>query len=73
MRADVVSVRAAIGKLKSSTKSDLDKLESSVKTGMVNLKVEVFRALWIQGSGLVGIQLAIGALRFAAIRFLVLK
>ena len=35
-----------------------------------DLKAEVFRALWIQGAGIVGIHLAIGGLLFAAIRFL---
>ena len=46
-----------------ATKADL-------KAEIANLKSEVFRALWIQGAGLVGIQLAIAGLLFAAIRFL---
>ena len=45
-----------------ATKADL-------KAEIANLKSEVFRALWIQGAGLVGIQLAIAGLLFAAIRF----
>ncbi len=35
-----------------------------------DLKAEVFRALWIQGAGIVGIHPAIGGLLFGAIRFL---
>ena len=98
LRADVVTVRAEIGKLEAATKADLaevktelkaeiaavkadisevkidiDKLESSTKAEIAGVKADVFRALWIQGAGLVGIQLAIAALLFAAIRFLVLK
>ena len=43
---------------------------TDLKAEIANLKSEVFRALWIQGAGLVGIQLAIAGLLFAAIRFL---
>ena len=46
-----------------ATKADL-------KAEIANLKSEVFRALWIQGAGLVGIQFAIAGWLFAAIRFL---
>ena len=49
-----------------ATKADI----AEVKTEIANLKAEVFRALWIQGAGIVGIQLAIAGLLFAAIRFL---
>ena len=42
----------------------------ATKTDIANLKAEMFRALWIQGAGIVGIQLAIAGLLFAAIRFL---
>ena len=31
---------------------------------MANLKAEMFRALWIQGAGLVGVQLAIAGLLY---------
>ena len=37
---------------------------------IASVKSEVFRALWIQGTGLVGIQLAIAGCLFTAIRFL---
>ena len=46
-----------------ATKADLEAMEARIKA-------ETFRALWIQGAGLVGIQLAIAGLLFAAIRFL---
>ena len=41
----------------------------ATKADVADLKAEVFRALWIQGAGLGGIQLAIAGLLFAAIRF----
>ena len=59
-----------------ATKADLKAGITDLKAGITdlkaeiaNLKSEVFRALWIQGAGLVGIQLAIAGLLFAAIRF----
>ena len=52
-----------------ATKADLKAGIIDLKAGIANLKSEVFRALWIQGAGLVGIQLAIAGLLFAAIRF----
>ena len=53
-----------------ATKADLKAGITDLKAEIANLKSEVFRALWIQGAGLVGIQLAIAGLLFAAIRFL---
>ena len=52
-----------------ATKADLKAEIANLKAEIANLKSEVFRALWIQGAGLVGIQLAIAGLLFAAIRF----
>ena len=52
-----------------ATKADLKAETTDLKAEIANLKSEVFRALWIQGAGLVGIQLAIAGLLFAAIRF----
>ncbi len=54
--------------LKAET-TDLKAEIANLKAEIANLKSEVFRALWIQGAGLVGIQLAIAGLLFAAIRF----
>ena len=55
--------------LKAET-TDLKAEIANLKAEIANLKSEVFRALWIQGAGLVGIQLAIAGWLFAAIRFL---
>ena len=44
--------------------------KADLKAEIANLKSEVFVALWIQGAGLVGIQLASAGLLFAAIRSL---
>ena len=52
-----------------ATKADLKAGITDLKAEIANLKSEVFRALWIQGAGLVGIQLAIAGWLFAAIRF----
>ena len=57
---------------KANLKAEFANLKAGItdlKAEIANLKSEVFRALWIQGAGLVGIQLAIAGLLFAAIRF----
>ena len=61
--SEFATVRVEIDKLRASTTADIAGLRASTKA-------EVFRALWIQGAGIVGIHLAIGGLLFAAIRFL---
>ncbi len=68
--AEFAAVRTDIDKLRTLTESDLNKLRASTTADIANLKAEVFRALWIQGAGIVGIHLTIGGLLFAAIRFL---
>lgn len=47
-----------------ATKADIAALEASTKAEIANLKAEMFRALWIQGAGLVGVQLAIAGLLY---------
>ena len=64
------STTADIAGLRASTTADIAGLRASTTADIANLKAEVFRALWIQGAGIVGIHLAIGGLLFAAIRFL---
>ena len=64
------STRADVDQLRASTTADIAGLRASTTADIANLKAEVFRALWIQGAGIVGIHLAIGGLLFAAIRFL---
>jgi len=68
--AEFAAVRVEIDNLRASTTADIAGLRASTKADIANLKAEVFRALWIQGAGIVGIHLAIGGLLFAAIRFL---
>ena len=55
---------------KSDLKAEIAALKADLKTDIARVQSEVFRALWFQGAGLVGIQLAIAGLLFAAIRFL---
>ena len=43
-----------------ATKADI----ADVKAEIANLKAEMFRALWIQGAGLIGVQLAIAGLLY---------
>ena len=69
-RADVDQLRTSTTAEFAAVRVDFDKLRASTKADIANLKAEVFRALWIQGAGIVGIHLAIGGLLFAAIRFL---
>ncbi len=73
VRSELAAVKSELKQDISEVKTDIDKLEASTKAEIAGVKADVFRALWIQGAGLVGIQLAIAALLFAAIRFLVLK
>ena len=68
--SEFATVRVEIDMLGASTTADIAGLRASTKADIANLKAEVFRALWIQGAGIVGIHLAIGGLLFAAIRFL---
>ena len=68
--AEFAAVRVEIDNLRASTTADIAGLRASTTADIANLKAEVFRALWIQGAGIVGIHLAIGGLLFAAIRFL---
>jgi hypothetical protein len=76
-RSEFAAARAEIDQLRVSTKSEITAvrtdfagLRASTKSDIADLEAEVFRALWIQGAGIVGIHLAIGGLLFAAIRFL---
>ena len=74
-KSDVVAIRADMDKLEVSVKADIASVraelkDKATKTDLAEVKAEVFRALWIQGAGIVGIQLAIAGLLFAAIRFL---
>ena len=73
LKAEIAEVKTELKAEIAGVKTDIDKLEASTKAEIAGVKADVFRALWIQGAGLVGIQLAIAALLFAAIRFLVLK
>ena len=63
-KADIAAVQADIAALEVSTKADIAALEISTKADIANLKAEMFRALWIQGAGLVGVQLAIAGLLY---------
>ena len=40
---------------KSDLKAEIARLEASTKADIANLKAEVFRALWIQGAGIVAL------------------
>jgi len=65
-QAEVVVAAISRSDAELATKSDLkaeiaelrgniEKLEASTKADIANLKAEVFRALWIQGAGIVGL------------------
>ena len=54
-RADITAVRADIERLETSTRADIEKLEASTRADIANLKAEFFRALWIQGAGIVAL------------------
>ncbi len=50
-KSDIVAVRSDVDKLQASTKSDI----AEVKAEIGRLEGRVFRALWIQGAGIVGL------------------
>ena len=50
-KADIVIVRSGIDRLEASTKADI----AEVKAEIGQLEGKVFRALWIQGVGIVGL------------------
>ena len=51
VKADIVIVRSGIDRLEASTKADI----AEVKAEIGQLEGKVFRALWIQGVGIVGL------------------
>ena len=74
-KTDIAEVKADIAKLEGFTKAeiaevkaDIAKLAVANKAEIANLKAEMFRALWIQGAALVGLQLTIAGLLFAALK-----
>lgn len=48
--------------------SDTVATKADLAAAIANLKAEMFRALWIQGAGLVGVQLAIAGLLYTLLR-----
>ena len=68
VQSDIAGVQSDIARLEVSTKSDIARLEVSTKAGIADLKADMFRALWIQGAALVGLQLTIAGLLFAALK-----
>ena len=55
---DTVATKTDIAEVKidiAEVKADIEKLEASTKAEIANLKAEVFRALWIQGGGIVAL------------------
>ncbi len=69
-KSDIDQLQASTTAEFSAIRTDFAGLQASTRADIANLKAEVFRALWIQGAGIIGIHLAIGGLLFAAIRFL---
>ena len=41
---------------------------ADLKAEIANLRAEIFRALWIQGAGIVSIQFAVAGLHYALLR-----
>ncbi len=63
-KADMAVVRGEVAEVK----AEISALEATTKADIANLKAEMFRALWIQGAGLVGVQLAIAGLLYSLLR-----
>ncbi len=69
VRGELAEVKAEIASLSAATKADIAALEAAtksdiaeVKAEIANLRAEMFRALWIQGGGIVA--LIVGLLKF---------
>ena len=62
--SDTVATKTDIAKLEGFTKAEI----AGIKTEIQATKAEMFRALWIQGAALVGVQLTIAGLLFAALK-----
>lgn len=45
-----------------ATKHDLNELKAELKAETAELKSEIYRALWLQAAGIVGVLSAVGAL-----------
>jgi len=45
-----------------ATKQDIVELRSAMKTEIADLRSELYRALWLQAAGIVGVLSAVGAL-----------
>lgn len=54
-KQDLIELRAA-------TKADITELRAATKTDIADLRSELYRALWLQAAGIVGVLSAVGAL-----------
>lgn len=68
-KQDIVELRADIAELRAATKVDVAELRSAtkadiagVKADIADLRSELYRALWLQAAGIVGVLSAVGAL-----------
>lgn len=53
------ATKADIQRLESATRADIERLEASTKADLANLRADMYRALWIQGAGIVAIVTAL--------------
>ena len=62
-KADVqqleVVTKSDIEQHEASTKADFGRFEAAMKAGLANLRADMYRALWIQGVGVVAIVTAL--------------
>ena len=72
-KADMAELRADIARLEANTKADIDRLEANTKADVArleakiaDLKAEIFRALWIQGAGIVALVVGLTKVLFLA-------
>ena len=69
--SDTVATKTDIAKLEGFTKAEIAEVKADIagiKTEIQATKAEMFRALWIQGAAIVGLQLTIAGLLFAALK-----
>ena len=62
--AVVAAIQQSLGE-QVATKSDISDLRGDMRTGMEKLRADMYRALWIQGAGLVMITVAVAGVAVA--------
>ena len=53
------STKADFGRFEAATKAEFGRFEAAMKVDLANLRADMYRALWIQGAGIIAIVTAL--------------